>query len=244
MDALLDARARGRGIRLLEDAARRTAPIMAGAASARSVTQAASASTRPRTSARWATAARSPPTTHARRARAPAALARRASGYRHACVGTHGAPRRAPGRDPARQATPPRRCEPVPPRRRRGALRGALGKPDSPSPPAADGDHVFHLFVVRSPQRGMLQNHLDASGIANAIHYPTPIHLQPAYADLGMEPGSLPVAERLAAFELLPADLPDDRGRRDRADRSRRNELRPRVGLAAAKKPGSYRRFV
>lgn len=77
------------------------------------------------------------------------------------------------------------------------ALSGSPVTP--PPPPAADGDHVFHLFVVRSPQRGMLQNHLDASGIANAIHYPTPIHLQPAYADLGMEPGSLPVAEQLAA---------------------------------------------
>jgi dTDP-4-amino-4,6-dideoxygalactose transaminase len=68
-----------------------------------------------------------------------------------------------------------------------------------PPPPPADGDHVFHLFVVRSPQRDLLRDHLDAHGIANAIHYPTPIHLQPAYTELGLRPGTLPVAERLAA---------------------------------------------
>lgn len=87
--------------------------------------------------------------------------------------------------------------------RRRGAgraLREALaGTPVTPPlSPAEDGDHVFHLFVVRSSRRDALRAHLDAHGISNAIHYPTPIHLQPAYADLGLGPSSLPVAERLA----------------------------------------------
>jgi dTDP-3-amino-3,4,6-trideoxy-alpha-D-glucose transaminase len=59
-------------------------------------------------------------------------------------------------------------------------------------------DHVFHLYVVRSDARDELRAHLEAEGVASAIHYPTPIHLQPAYADLGQGPGSLPVAERLA----------------------------------------------
>ncbi len=81
------------------------------------------------------------------------------------------------------------------------ALCGALA--DSPvivpAPVSAHGDHVFHLFVVRSGHRDALREHLDAEGVASAIHYPTPIHLQPAYADLGQGPGSLPVAERLAA---------------------------------------------
>lgn len=81
------------------------------------------------------------------------------------------------------------------------ALREALSMAPvtPPVPPADGGDHVFHLFVVRSHRRDMLRDHLDAKGIASAIHYPTPIHLQPAYADLGIAPGSLPVAERLAA---------------------------------------------
>ncbi len=88
-------------------------------------------------------------------------------------------------------------------RRRRdagAALREALDGSDVvPPPPApADGDHVFHLFVVRSSERDALRDHLSAQGIANAVHYPTPIHLQPAYAELGLGPGSLPTAERLA----------------------------------------------
>ena len=50
-----------------------------------------------------------------------------------------------------------------------------------------------------APQRDALRDHLDARGVASAIHYPTPIHLQPAYAELGLGRGDLPVAERLAA---------------------------------------------
>jgi dTDP-4-amino-4,6-dideoxygalactose transaminase len=68
-----------------------------------------------------------------------------------------------------------------------------------PAPAAPDGDHVFHLFVVRAPGRDALRRHLDARGVATAIHYPTPIHLQPAYSHLGHGPGTFPVAERLAA---------------------------------------------
>ena len=81
------------------------------------------------------------------------------------------------------------------------ALREALSASPviPPPPPQAGCDHVFHLFVVRSPQRDLLRDHLDSEGIANAIHYPTPIHLQPAYAELGLRTGSLPVAERLAS---------------------------------------------
>ncbi len=86
-------------------------------------------------------------------------------------------------------------------RRKAGAgLREALAGADvlAPPPPTADGDHVFHLFVVRSEVRDALREHLDGEGISSAIHYPTPIHLQPAYASAGLAPGSLPVAERLA----------------------------------------------
>jgi len=69
----------------------------------------------------------------------------------------------------------------------------------APAPAAADSDHVYHLFAVRSAQRDALRDHLDAQGVASAIHYPTPIHLQPAYAELGLDRGDLPVAERLAS---------------------------------------------
>jgi dTDP-3-amino-3,4,6-trideoxy-alpha-D-glucose transaminase len=69
----------------------------------------------------------------------------------------------------------------------------------APAAAAADSDHVYHLFVVRSAQRDGLRDHLDAQGVASAIHYPTPIHLQPAYSELGLGRGDLPVAERLAS---------------------------------------------
>ena len=69
----------------------------------------------------------------------------------------------------------------------------------SPAPAAPDSDHVYHLFVVRCAHRDALRDHLDSRGIASAIHYPTPIHLQPAYAELGLGRGDLPVAERLAS---------------------------------------------
>lgn len=79
-------------------------------------------------------------------------------------------------------------------------LREALAGSDLtlPAQPASDGDHVFHLFVVRSPARDALRRHLEANDVASAIHYPTPIHLQPAYADQGPRRGELPVCEQLA----------------------------------------------
>jgi dTDP-3-amino-3,4,6-trideoxy-alpha-D-glucose transaminase len=80
------------------------------------------------------------------------------------------------------------------------ALRDALSDRELtvPAPTAADGDHVFHLFVVRTPARDALRGHLQSSGVASAIHYPTPIHLQPAYAGGAAKHGDLPVSERLA----------------------------------------------
>jgi dTDP-4-amino-4,6-dideoxygalactose transaminase len=67
-----------------------------------------------------------------------------------------------------------------------------------PAPPELGGDHVFHLFPVVTRNREPFQEHLTRRGVASAVHYPTPIHLQEAYAFLGMTQGSLPTAERLA----------------------------------------------
>lgn len=61
---------------------------------------------------------------------------------------------------------------------------------------------VWHLFVVTHPQRDFIQTQLSRSGIQTMIHYPTPPHLQPAYAALGLPRGSLPVAESLASQVL------------------------------------------
>ncbi|MDX2136773.1 MAG: DegT/DnrJ/EryC1/StrS family aminotransferase [Chloroflexota bacterium] len=65
-----------------------------------------------------------------------------------------------------------------------------------------DARHVYHLYVIRHPQRDWLMEHLKSNGIGTLIHYPVPIHRQEAYADLGMAAGSLPVTEQ-AATEIL-----------------------------------------
>lgn len=58
--------------------------------------------------------------------------------------------------------------------------------------------HVWHLFVVRSPQRDHLCRELSRASIGTGLHYPLPLHLQPAYRHLGHRPGDFPVAEKLA----------------------------------------------
>ncbi len=64
----------------------------------------------------------------------------------------------------------------------------------------ADCHHVYHLYVVRVPAREAVRSHLAKAGIATAIHYPMPIHLQPAYSTRAYPP--LPHTEK-AAGEIL-----------------------------------------
>ncbi len=59
-------------------------------------------------------------------------------------------------------------------------------------------DPVWHLFVIRHPQRDLLQSRLTESGISTLIHYPVPPHRAGAYASTGLTPVVLPVAEQLA----------------------------------------------
>ncbi|WP_299427263.1 DegT/DnrJ/EryC1/StrS family aminotransferase [uncultured Meiothermus sp.] len=56
---------------------------------------------------------------------------------------------------------------------------------------------VWHLFVVRTPARDMVQKHLEAQGIGTLIHYPIPPHRQQAYAEIGLREGSLPISEAI-----------------------------------------------
>ena len=68
--------------------------------------------------------------------------------------------------------------------------------------------NTFHTFVVQVGRRDELQTYLAAHGIGTAIHYPVPIHLQPAAADLGYGVGDFPVAEYQASRILsLPVAL-------------------------------------
>jgi dTDP-4-amino-4,6-dideoxygalactose transaminase len=70
-------------------------------------------------------------------------------------------------------------------------------------PATPDGSkHVFHLYVVRAPDRERLRKELQAQGIETGIHYPVPLHLQKAYEWLGLPEGSFPNTE-MAARSIL-----------------------------------------
>jgi dTDP-3-amino-3,4,6-trideoxy-alpha-D-glucose transaminase len=86
-------------------------------------------------------------------------------------------------------------------RQLRDALRAAPGV-TPPPPPPAHGDHVYHQFVIRTPDRDAVRESLARQGIAAAIHYPIPIHRSEAYAELVGEADPAPNATRLAG-EIL-----------------------------------------
>jgi dTDP-4-amino-4,6-dideoxygalactose transaminase len=90
--------------------------------------------------------------------------------------------------------------------RRQAADRYAAMLADVPGvrvPVSAPGNEdVWHLYVVRVEDRDRVLAELGTAGIGAGIHYPTPVHLTEAYADLCLPSGSFPVAER-AAGEIL-----------------------------------------
>jgi dTDP-4-amino-4,6-dideoxygalactose transaminase len=69
-------------------------------------------------------------------------------------------------------------------------------------PQDAPGRHVYHLFVVQSTERDALRERLQAEGIETGIHYPIPLHLQPALGHLGYRQDDFPRAEELARSSL------------------------------------------
>lgn len=62
-----------------------------------------------------------------------------------------------------------------------------------------DASHVWHLFVLRVPDREAFQRRLKSEGIATGIHYPIPLHLQPAYEGANISRETLPISEKVAA---------------------------------------------
>jgi dTDP-4-amino-4,6-dideoxygalactose transaminase len=89
--------------------------------------------------------------------------------------------------------------------RRRLAARydaklGELGYRTPAAPP--DCRHVYHVYAIRTTRRAELQPFLHDRGIATGIHYPIPVHLQKAFAELGYARGDFPLAEA-AADEVL-----------------------------------------
>jgi dTDP-4-amino-4,6-dideoxygalactose transaminase len=69
------------------------------------------------------------------------------------------------------------------------------------------------VYAIELPERDEAQARLQAAGISTGIHYPVPVHLQKAYAELGYKAGDLPITELLAGrFLSLPiyAELQPD----------------------------------
>lgn len=78
-------------------------------------------------------------------------------------------------------------------------LEGRIGLPVVPD----DRDHVFNQYVIRTEHRDALRKHLSSKGIPTEIYYPSPLHVQPAFAYLKKSNGDFPVAE--AASEQVLA---------------------------------------
>jgi dTDP-4-amino-4,6-dideoxygalactose transaminase len=90
-------------------------------------------------------------------------------------------------------------------RRQRAALYRELLSDLPLQLPPAEGKgilHTYHLFIVRVKKRDRLRRHLADAGIATGVYYPIPLHLQPAYKDLGYRKGQFPQAEK-ACQEVL-----------------------------------------
>ena len=70
----------------------------------------------------------------------------------------------------------------------------------------AHNEHVYHQYVIRHPRRNDMQSFLATRNIATLVHYPVPIHLQPAYRGKLGDSGSFPVSEECAR-EILSLPL-------------------------------------
>lgn len=71
-----------------------------------------------------------------------------------------------------------------------------------PLPETDEYEHIYHVFVIRSEKRDELEAYLNKKGIGTLKHYPIPIHLQLAYADLEINEGALPIAEEISRTVL------------------------------------------
>jgi len=72
-----------------------------------------------------------------------------------------------------------------------------------------DSRHVYHVYVVRLEQRDRWRATLAEAGVQTGVHYPIPVHLQPAYRDLGYSAGEFPVSERVAGEVLSLPMFPE-----------------------------------
>jgi len=95
-------------------------------------------------------------------------------------------------------------------RARAARYNAALSQSDLVLPREMDyARHVYHVYAVQSERRDELQKHLTAAGVQSGVHYPIPIHLQPAYESLGYKRGDLPVTEQLSERVLSLPMFPE-----------------------------------
>jgi len=100
-------------------------------------------------------------------------------------------------------------------RREKAALYTRLLKDTEVITPYTEAynEHIYHQYSIRVKNRDGLRKYLTEKGIATAIHYPIPLHLQPAFASLGYKKGDFPIAEEVSSQVLsLPMypELPEE----------------------------------
>jgi dTDP-4-amino-4,6-dideoxygalactose transaminase len=99
---------------------------------------------------------------------------------------------------------------------------------------------AWHLYTIRTLQRDSLQAHLKERGIASAVHYPRPIHLQPSMAAAGGSAGDLPVSEQVSGEVLCLPIYPELRDEDvEKVAREVRSFVSPGRGLTRAGRPGA-----
>ena len=114
-------------------------------------------------------------------------------------------------------------------------LRGVLPTPEAPS----HNRHVYHIYAIRTGDRAAWQKALTEAGIQTGIHYPTPIHLLPAHADLGYRDGAIPAfreGSTRSAFAAHVSGTVGSAGRGGRAGRCRAGDAAgPKIRLSVDK---------
>jgi dTDP-4-amino-4,6-dideoxygalactose transaminase len=125
-------------------------------------------------------------------------------------------------------------------RRRAAALYGELLAGSGYETPRirSGSTHVFHLYVLQSDHRDAVLADLETVGVSAGIHYPIPIHLQPAFAHLEYQKGALPLTERTASRVISLPMFPEiKRAQIEKTVAALRNvpllEPRPKVALGS-----------
>ena len=202
--------ARRRGLYVLEDAAQAHAAEFRGSEPGRSAMSRVSPFIRRRTSGPMATVERSPPTVPRLRSRIERLRDHgRTTHYSHAEIGFNS---RLDALQAAVLQIKLRRLDEWNTNRRRVAewYAAELAQSGIKTPFVRKGStHVYHLYVITTNERDALRNKLGEAGVATGIHYPLPLHLQPALVHLGYRQGDLPCCEAMAARSLSLPMFPE-----------------------------------